>query len=168
MSLLATRSTAYRDDIAALPASSASRACTDAATAQGVSRPAPLANGCTPAHQRIPLVFQRSLPAAVCKEAASCEWVADTGCGFHLVSLSDVTNENLVTIKPEEAQTLYTANGPIVANKRVSFDLPEFGLRGLQATVLPETPRVLTIGGLIMDAGCHFIWRAKKLSLIHI
>jgi hypothetical protein len=74
-----------------------------------------------PARERIPLVFQRSLPAAVCKEAASCEWIADTGCGFHLVSLADVSEKNLVTVGPEEAKTLFIANGPIVANQRVQL-----------------------------------------------
>ena len=147
-------------------ASPASRTRIEAATSEGVQPPKTLTDGCMPARERIPLVFHRSLPAAVCKEAASCEWIADIGCGLHLVSLADVSQKNLVTVRPEEAKTLYTANGPIVANQRVSFDLPELGLRGLQATVLPETPKVLTIGGLTMDAGCHFIWRANRNPVI--
>ena len=46
---------------------------------------------------------------------------------------------------------MMTANGEVEAPERVKFSLPELSLVGQHATILPSTPRVLTVGGLCVD-----------------
>ena len=60
---------------------------------------------------------------------------------------------------------MLTANGEVDAPERVRFTLPELNLWGQLATILPMTPRVLTVGGLCVDQRCDFIWRGSKGEL---
>ena len=57
---------------------------------------------------------------------------------------------------------MMTANGEVEAPERVKFSLPELSLVGQHATILPSTPRVLTVGGLCVDQRCNFIWKGSK------
>ena len=57
---------------------------------------------------------------------------------------------------------MMTANKEVEAPERVKFSLPELSLVGKHATILPSTPRVLTVGGLCVDQRRDFIWRGSK------
>ncbi len=87
-------------------------------------------------------------------------WVADTGCGYHLVPETDVSRGKSIVVQNPGARTLHTANGEVKANECVKFALHELGLDGKLATILPQTPRVLSIGALCIDDGCSFYWPA--------
>ena len=57
---------------------------------------------------------------------------------------------------------MMTANGEVNAPGSMKFPLPELSLVGQHATILPSTPRVLTVGGLCVDQRCNFIWKGSK------
>ncbi len=96
---------------------------------------------------------------AVCS-ATGILWIADTGCGYHLVPECDVKRGRAVVVPNPGAQRLSTANGEIEANECVKFSLTEVGLNKQLATILPETPRVLSVGALCCDELATFVWPA--------
>ena len=100
-------------------------------------------------------------PHAVC-EGNQVLWIADTGCGSNLVPESDVVRGVSQVVENNGVRRMLTANGEVDAPERVRFTLPELNLRGQLATILPLTPRVLTVGGLCVDQRCDFIWRGSK------
>ena len=81
--------------------------------------------------------------------------------GFDLVSADDV---DAVYLKRklkmlEEPLELMTANGPIVADKKVALRLRE--LKGnVNPLVIDDSPPVLSLGRRCMDEGYSFIWPA--------
>ena len=87
-------------------------------------------------------------------------WIADTGCGYHLVPEGDVVRGRSVVVPNPGATRLHTANGEIDASECVKFSLTEIGLSKQHATILPETPRVLSVGALCMDMQAAFFWPA--------
>ncbi len=97
--------------------------------------------------------------AAVCSTNGVL-WIADTGCGYHLVPEGDIARGKAVIVPNPGAQRLHTANGEIDASECVKFSLSEIGLSKQLATILPETPRVLSVGALCMDERATFFWPA--------
>ena len=87
-------------------------------------------------------------PLAVC-EGNQVLWIADTGCGSNLVPESDVVRGVSQVVENKGVRRMLTANGEVDAPERVRFTLPELNLRGQLATILPMTPRVLTVGGAL-------------------
>ncbi len=87
-------------------------------------------------------------------------WGADTGGGYHLVPGCDVARGRSVVVPNPGAMRLHTANGEIDASECVKFSLTEIGLSKQLATILPETPRVLSVGVLCMDMQATFTWPA--------
>ena len=87
-------------------------------------------------------------------------WIADTGCGYHLVPEGDVKRGRAAVVPNPGAQRLHTANGEIDASECVKFTLAEVGLSKRLATILPETPRVLSVGALCVDEMATFTWPA--------
>ncbi len=77
--------------------------------------------------------------AAVCSEQGIL-WIADTGCGYHLVPECDIARGKAVVVPNPGAQRLHTANGEIDSNECFKFSLQEIGLSKQLATILPETP----------------------------
>ena len=73
---------------------------------------------------------------AVCSEDGIL-WIADTGCGYHLVPEGDVKRGRAVVVPNPGAQRLHTANGEIDASECVKFTLSEVGLSKRLATNLP-------------------------------
>ena len=55
-------------------------------------------------------------------------WVADTGCGYHLVPEADVSRGSSVVVDNPGARKLHTANGEVRADECVKFSLQELGL----------------------------------------
>ena len=96
---------------------------------------------------------------AVCSEDGIL-WIADTGCGYHLVPEGDVERGKSLVVPNPGAQRLHTANGEIDASECVNFTLDEVGLSKRLATILPETPRVLSVGALCVDERATFVWPA--------
>jgi hypothetical protein len=105
------------------------------------------------------LIRRGSMPAVICT-SDGCLWVADTGCGYHLVAEADVTRGTSIVVKNPGARKLHTANGEIQADECVKVCLPELGLTNRLATILQSTPRVLSVGALCLDDGCTFYWPA--------
>ena len=87
-------------------------------------------------------------------------WVADTGCGYHLVPEADVTRGSSIIVSNPGARRLRTANGEVRANECVKFGLRGLGLDKKLATILPQTSRMLNIGALCIDETCTFHWPA--------
>ena len=100
--------------------------------------------------------------AAVCASDGVL-WTIDTGCGYHLVPEGDVVRGKTVVVPNPGAQRLHTANGEIDASECAKFSLSEIGLNKQLATILPETPRVLSVGALCADMGATFVWPAGGL-----
>ena len=99
-------------------------------------------------------------PVAVCYHDGSILWIADTGCGYHLVPEGDVSRGKSVVVPNTGATRLHTANGEVDASECVKFSLSEIQLQKGLATILPQTPRVLSVGALCMDARATFHWPA--------
>jgi hypothetical protein len=99
-------------------------------------------------------------PVAVCYHDGSILWIADTGCGYHLVPEADVSRGKSVVVPNSGATRLHTANGEVDASECVKFSLSEIQLQKGLATILPQTPRVLSVGALCMDARATFHWPA--------
>ena len=93
---------------------------------------------------------------AVCMQEGIL-WIADTGCGYHLVPECDVTRGKSKIVPNPGATRLHTANGEVNANECVKFALREIKISDQLATILPETPRVLSVGALCMDEQALFI-----------
>jgi hypothetical protein len=96
---------------------------------------------------------------AVCTQSGVL-WIADTGCGYHLVPECDVTRGKSIIVDNPGATRLHTANGEIDASECVKFSVSEIKLKKQLATILPETPRVLSVGALCMDELADFFWPA--------
>ncbi len=95
---------------------------------------------------------------AVCSDGIL--WIADTGCGYHLVPECDVSRGKSAVVPNPGATRLHTANGEVNADECVKFSLREIKIRERLATILPETPRVLSVGVLCMDERATFHWPA--------
>mgnify|MGYP000550441447 CR=1 FL=1 len=108
-------------------------------------------------------VFHNGRHYAVICTPDGALWVADTGCGYHLVPEADVSRGSSVIVDNPGARKLHTANGEVRADECVRFSLAELGLTKTLATILPQTPRVLSIG-----ASPLAVWsfRAPRLSTI--
>ena len=109
-------------------------------------------------------------PVGLPPPLAECEgnqvlWIADTGCGSNLVPESDVVRGVSQVVEYKGGRRMLTANGEVDAPESVRFTLPELDLKGQLATILPMTPRVLTVGGLCVDQRCDFIWRGSRGEL---
>ncbi len=121
---------------------------------------------------RIPLVLAFDWPSAIShvilnkgRVAAVCSqngilWIADTGCGYHLVPECDIVRGRSSIVDNPGAQKLHTANGEVTAPECVQFSLTEINLSKQLGTILPETPRVLSVGALCMDELATFHWPA--------
>ncbi len=94
---------------------------------------------------------------AVCMQEGIL-WIADTGCGYHLVPECDVTRGKSKIVPNPGATRLHTANGEVNADECVKFALREIKISDQLATILPETPRVLSVGALCMDEQATFHW----------
>ena len=57
-----------------------------------------------------------------------------------------------------EPMTLNTANGPVHVDEQVSFELPELHGDTVQAVVMGDTPRVLSVGERCRNQGYTFVW----------
>ena len=101
---------------------------------------------------------------AVCTQSGVL-WIADTGCGYHLVPECDVTRGKSIIVDNPGATRLHTANGEIDASECVKFSLSEIKLKKQLATILPETPRVLSVGALCMDEHADFHWPAGGIPI---
>ena len=60
---------------------------------------------------------------------------------------------------------LATANGIIEATDVIDIDIQSLGAKA-RVLMLPNTPAVLSIGGLIEDPGCTFNWTPGKASIM--
>ncbi len=81
--------------------------------------------------------------AAVCT-AEGVLWIADTGCGYHLVPEGDVVRGTSVVVPNPGATRLHTANGEIDASECVELCRTELGLSKQLATILPGPYTPLT------------------------
>ena len=85
----------------------------------------------------------------------------DTGCGTGLISQKDVDRCALDTFHKGKPLALNTAGGPAETSLRAQLHIAEIE-QTASASVLPDTPAVLTIGRRCMHEGFSFIWPDGK------
>ena len=87
-------------------------------------------------------------------------WLADTGCGFDLVSENDVSEElSSLNRKSSKPLALNTANGEIVVDREAAIQIPGLQEPVVHPFILEITPAVLSVGRRCMKLGYDFIWR---------
>ncbi len=67
--------------------------------------------------------------AAACFRDGSILWIADTGCGYHLVPEADISRGTSDIVPNKGATRLHTANGEVDAKECVRFSLGEINVR---------------------------------------
>ena len=77
--------------------------------------------------------------------------------GFNLVPSKDIPEGSENVVANDGACRLHTANGQVEAPYKVQLSVPEVGLTDVFATILKDTPRVLTVGGLCIDEQADFV-----------
>ncbi len=70
----------------------------------------------------------------------------------------NVTRGKSAVVPDPGAARLHTANGEVSADECVKFSLREIKISEQSETILPETPRVLSVGALCMDEQATFHW----------
>ena len=101
------------------------------------------------------------LTALAAKATAKIKrWLADTGCGYDLISRSDVHKRHTQKANEDEVITLYTANGPTEVTHKVNLSIGALGESSVM--LLDETPAVFSIGRRVMHNGFSFRWDAGK------
>jgi hypothetical protein len=95
--------------------------------------------------------------AVICQNDGAIEWVVDTGTENHLVMSSkiDLADPNVHSTK--KPMRLATANGTIVADKRIDMDIPELGVK-VDPLILDQTVDAISVGRLVMDESYSFHW----------
>ena len=105
------------------------------------------------------------LPAAV---AASDRigpdaWVADTGCGYDLISMDDVpVRFRKLAEMADHTYSFYSATGDTAASKTIPIQSRALG-ETVKPLILKSTPAVLSIGMRCNDLGYWFEWQPFQL-----
>ena len=98
-------------------------------------------------------------PVAACVAHNPREYVVDSGASFHLISRKDLTKRELQTVRPaEEPQTLATANGVVQATQEAEIYAKDLDLI-VRALILEDVPPVLSLGRLVRNHQCEYIWK---------
>ena len=93
-------------------------------------------------------------------DARPTEWLADTGCGYDLISKAHIPKRSKKRIFNGEAITLHTANGPVQVKQKVKFKIPS-GVE-IEPYIMDDTPPVMSIGHRCMNLGWSFYWRKGR------
>jgi hypothetical protein len=91
------------------------------------------------------------------------KWLMDTGSAVDLVSVHDIPakwEKSILTGGPKIK--LSTANGFMLADKRIPLQVGSFGGIEVEPLLLPSTPPVLSVGKRCMEEGYTFVWPAGK------
>ena len=89
-------------------------------------------------------------------------WLADTGCGYDLVSRKHVAKVEDRIKKSNHPLTFCTANGATEASADILLHVDELD-EEIEPFVMASTPAVLSIGRRCIDFGYEFRWPAGKL-----
>ena len=88
------------------------------------------------------------------------KWVLDTGCGFDLIGLNDVSEADKAHIVDAlEPVVLHTAGGEVNIDKSLPLHSKILG-QALEPLVLKSTPAVLSLGRRCRADGYDFRWRS--------
>ena len=93
-----------------------------------------------------------SMPAKAIKE-----WILDTGTENHLISADRCCEEEDDIVEAERPLRLATANGEIVADKRVSKRVGALGTT-IDLLVLDHTVEAISVGRLVLEGEFSFHW----------
>ena len=93
-------------------------------------------------------------------------WILDSGSGNHLACEKRLPDELRESIRLNATMVrMATANGPATATDVVDVDVP-----GLEAharvLLLKGCPEVLSLGRLVEDHKCSFLWNSDGAVLI--
>ena len=83
--------------------------------------------------------------------------IADTGSGNDLISPPDLRPVDMEHVFNGEPISLYTANGPKQVKQQVSMQVPRLD-DDQDSYLLPDTPKVLTVGYRCVEEGYGFYW----------
>ncbi len=89
-------------------------------------------------------------------------WLADTGCGYDLVSQKHVRKVEDRIKKSANPLVFSTANGATEAEDDILLRLDELD-EEIEPFVMASTPAVLSVGRRCLDFGYEFRWPAGKL-----
>ena len=92
---------------------------------------------------------------AICREVS--EWIIDTGTENHLVTTSKIDPNDPDIHKTDRPLRLATANGTIVADRRVKTQVPGLGI-SIDPLMLDKTVDAISVGRLVMDDSFSFHW----------
>ena len=88
------------------------------------------------------------------------DWIVDTGAAHHLQQLNtaDVVR---AALKPKRVRS---ANGSFTMTQEALTDIPSLGIngQGLVTSLWESTPNALSVGRLVMNGGCSFMWPARQ------
>ena len=97
----------------------------------------------------------------------SMRFIVDTGCGHNLLAVRYLRSAgamgNLKQLKVPI--TLNTAGGPSRALGSVHIACDKLLEGKFETVVMPDTPSVISVGGLCLDHGYSFYWKAGKTPL---
>ena len=104
-----------------------------------------------------------SLPLAVagrksCDKLGPDAWVADTGCGFDLISMADVPERfRKYAEKADRTYSFFSANGDTEASQQIQIQSRAMG-ETVRPLILKNTPAVLSLGMRCLELGFWFQW----------
>ena len=90
------------------------------------------------------------------------EWIVDSGSSFDILSPHDLSkSEEKKVYNLVDPMCMNTADGQIVAEKglmkRVFPDSDK-----IECLLLPNSPSLLSLGRLCIEAGCNFEWKSGQ------
>ena len=96
------------------------------------------------------------------------QWMLDSGCGCDLVSTGSIAKIRKFAKKSKSEKVFATANGLTIADEEISMNIPELD-QTVTATILEDTPDVLSLGYRCAALGYEFYWPAwsKNPTLTH-
>ena len=99
---------------------------------------------------------QNVLPS---KGRAAFQIIGDSGAAQHCRGLDDIPKDERHKIRKADTPLIFvTANGEVPCNKVIATDIPQLGITR-DMYVMKDSPSVISIGRLVIDDGCDFIWK---------
>ena len=99
--------------------------------------------------------------AAPTTEHRRRRWIIDSGSCFDLVNKADLTKGEKKQITEGSNYRLMTANGVVSVTKDVKLPLCSID-SSTRALVMEDSPSVLSLGKMCVDAGYEFVWKPGK------
>ena len=90
--------------------------------------------------------------------------IVDSGAAVHIVPRQECSAEELANANDANFEIII-AKGVDVADKEVEMFLDGLGFN-VDALVLPDSPKLVSLGRLVLDHGYKFIWSTKQCILI--